>query len=214
VAQRPEGRVAIRSYRGVLDEVERRIFRLDRWRLPTPHGVPVRSVGYALVCLIAVIAASSLPLVGPLLGLLPDSLRLAAVPALCGWALATLRLDGRPPHRALASAARYLTMPRSLSGLRPCPAVGSELAPLKAVELAAVGDGSELRAGRLRGPARVTLRYPARAVLGGARFRSGEPRGRLAAARRITLTVAPRGRRPLGRARTLKVPAGGEVRVR
>ena len=151
MSERPSGRVAIRSYRGVVDEVERRIFRLDRWRLPTPHGVPVRGVGYALACLLALLVATGLPLIGAVLGLVPDSLRLLVLPALGGWAMASLSIDGRPPHRALLAAARHLVSPKTLSGLRPCPPAGSELAPVEAVEIAAVGDGPRLRAGRVRG---------------------------------------------------------------
>jgi len=212
MSERPSGRVAIRSYRGVVDEVERRIFRLDRWRLPTPHGVPVRGVGYALACLLALLVATGLPLIGAVLGLVPDSLRLLVLPALGGWAMASLSIDGRPPHRALFAAARHLVSPKTLSGLRPCPPADSELAPVEAVEIAAVGDGPRLRAGRVRGPARLTLRYPARARAEGGR--RGEGRAPLASARRLTLLAAGEGDRPLVRARTLTVPAGREVRVR
>lgn len=214
MSERPSARVAVRSYRGVVDEVERRIFRLDRWRLPTPHGVPVRGVGYALGCLLVLLLASGLPLVGPLLGLLPDSLRLLALPALGGWAMASLRIDGRPPHRMLFAAARYLASPRTLSGLRRCPPAGAELAPVEALEIAAVGDGPTLRAGRVRGPARLTLRYPARARAEGGRGSDRDAGARLAAARRLTLSAAGEGRGPLARARTLTVPAGLQVRVR
>ena len=35
----------IRSYRRVF-EVDRRIYRVDRWALPVPGGVPLRGVGY------------------------------------------------------------------------------------------------------------------------------------------------------------------------
>ena len=38
-------RVVIRSYRRVF-EVDRRIYRVDRWALPVPGGVPLRAVGY------------------------------------------------------------------------------------------------------------------------------------------------------------------------
>ncbi|MEZ5155331.1 MAG: hypothetical protein R2718_04380 [Solirubrobacterales bacterium] len=211
MSERPSARVAVRSYRGVVDEVERRIFRLDRWRLPTPHGVPVRGVGYALGCLLVLLLASGLPLVGPLLGLLPDSLRLLALPALGGWAMASLRIDGRPPHRMLFAAARYLASPRTLSGLRRCPPAGAELAPVEALEIAAVGDGPTLRAGRC-GPARLTSATPARRTRACGSDRDAG--ARLAAARRLTLSAAGEGRGPLARARTLTVPAGLQVRVR
>ena len=37
--------MVIRSYRRVF-EVDRRIYRVDRWALPVPGGVPLRAVGY------------------------------------------------------------------------------------------------------------------------------------------------------------------------
>ena len=215
MARSDSGRVPVRSYRGVVDEVERRIFRVDRWRLPTPHGVSVRAVGYVLACLLALLIASSLPLVGPVLSLLPDSARLAALPLLGGWALASLRIDGRAPHRALAAALRWYVSPRTLAGLQPCPAVGDRLAPVDAVQIAPSGDEARLRAGRVRGPARVTLRYPARVeVEGSRRGAGGDPGDRLAPARRVRVFAPERRVRALSVARTLRVPAGREVELR
>src|SRR3954451_16233975 len=56
-------RVVIRSYRRVF-EVDRRIYRVDRWALPVPGGVPLRAVGYFAAALIVVIVAGALPGVG------------------------------------------------------------------------------------------------------------------------------------------------------
>ena len=55
----------IRSYRRVF-EVDRRIYRIDRWALPVPGGVPLRAVGYFVAALLAMIVAGSLPGVPPL----------------------------------------------------------------------------------------------------------------------------------------------------
>ncbi len=209
-----DARVVVRSYRGVVDEVERRIFRLDRWRLPTPHGVSVRAVGYVIGCFLALALASRLPIVGLLVGVIPDSVRLVALPLLGGWALASLRVDGRAPHRALASAVRFWVSPRSLAGLRPCPREGSLWAPLEEVQLAPSGDEPRVRAGRVRGPARLTLRYPARVEIEGPRLGGGDPQTRMARARRIRVLASERSVRALGVARTLRVPIGREIELR
>ena len=57
--------MVIRSYRRVF-EVDRRIYRVDRWALPVPGGVPLRAVGYFAAALLAVIAAGELPGTGEL----------------------------------------------------------------------------------------------------------------------------------------------------
>jgi hypothetical protein len=205
----------VRSYRGVIDEVERRIFRLDRWRLPTPHGVSVRAVGYVACCLLAVLLASGLPLVGSVLGLLPDSLRLVVLPVLGGWAMASLRIDGRPPHRACAAVLRYRLSPRTLAGLRPCPRVGDRLAPVEMVQIAPSGDEPRLRPGRVRGPSWIGLRYPVRVEVEGARGTgSDRPRRRLANAHRVRVISRPERARALQVVRTLRVPAGREIEFR
>jgi hypothetical protein len=205
-------RVRVRSYRGVVDEVERRIFRIDRWRLPTPHGVSVRALLYTLACLLVVLIAARLPLVGWIVGAIPSSARLVAAPALGGWLLASTRLDGRPPHHALCSAALYLSGPKTLAGLRRCPAVGSRLAPVDELRIAPSGDEPRFRRGTVRGPATLALRYPARIELDGVPRRSGsDPAERLATARRLRVTALGEGARTLPRARTLRIPEGKEV---
>lgn len=189
--------VAVRSYRSVLDGLERRIYRLDRWRLPTPHGVSVRSIVYVLAVLATVAVAGRLPVAGAGLSLVPDSLRWLGVPLTGGIALAAWAPDGRPPHAALRSLVRFWLWPRTLAGLRRCAPVGAELAALGRVQLAPSGDEPRYRRGRVRGPARVVLRYPARV----------ERRGS-----RLSLRSAGPGR-ALSRGVELRLGAGGELRV-
>lgn len=181
--------VAVRSYRDVVDVVERRIFRIDRWRLPTPHGVPIQAIAYAGVCLVVVVFAAGLPVVGALLGLLPASVRYLALPAVAGWALTSLSIDGRRPHHAMLAAARHRARRRTLAGLRPSIAVGTSFAPVGCVQVASAGDEGRYRRGRVRGPALVTLRYPAGLVV-------------------------ERGWWPLGRVRVAGLPGASRVRVR
>lgn len=204
--------VEVRSYRAVVDEVERRIFRVDRWRLPTPHGVSVRAIVYALACVGAILVASGVPVLGALVGELPASVRYLALPAVGGWALSAWRIDGRAPHRTLAAAVRFAASGRTLAGVRPCPAVGTELSPVEAIEVAPSGDEPRLRRGRVRGPALVGLRYPARVAFDGAK-RAGDLHARLAGARHVRISAMAGEARALARGRVLRVPARGEVEL-
>lgn len=198
-------RVPIRSYRGVIDSVERRIFRIDRWRIPKPDGLSVRAVVYTIATFIAVLLVGRLPVVGQILGLMPTSVRLVALPILGGWGLSSWAPDGRAPHHALISAVRYFRLPKHLAGLRPCPALGTQLAPVAGVSIAAGVDESTYRPGSVKGPAVLTLRYPAEVTVEG---RGGE----LATAKRLRIS-APEGRvRPMPQGHVLEIPAGKEVR--
>lgn len=202
--------VAIRSYRAVLDDVERRIYRVDRWRLPAPGGVQVRAIVYTIAALAVVAVGSGLPLVGDLLGILPPSVRYLALPVAAGWGLASWRIDGRAPHHALAALGRFAARARTLSGVAPSPAVGLRLAPVASVQVAPSGDETAYRAGRVDGPARVVLRYPARLEFEGAARR--RPRvERIARARRVRVSGLEGTERPLVVGHELRVPKGAEV---
>ena len=204
--------VTVRSYRGVVDEVERRIFRIDRWRLPTPYGVPVRAVVYAVVAFFASLVAARLPVLGLLVGAIPSSVRLIALPLVAGWGLSAWRVDGRAPHRALASVALFLGRAKTRAGLRPCPRIGARLAPVAAVQIAPSGDEPRFRRGRVKGPATITVAYPARIALSGAARGVGKSATeRLATARRLRVRAIGRTTRSLAVARTLRVPVGKEV---
>lgn len=200
----------VRSYRGVLDGVERRIYRVDRWRLPNPGGVSVRAVIYGVACILTSLIAAQLPVAGQLGAVVPDSVRFFALPVVCAWALASWAPDGRPPHSALRSLAGYLIRPRTLSGLRKAPAAGESYAPVAAVQIASTGDGTHYPSGRVRGPAALVLRYPAAISLDGA---SGESRAeQLATAKRIRVSEPDGGRgRPLPAGRRIEIPETKEV---
>jgi TcpE family len=200
--------VAVRSYRAVLDDVERRIYRVDRWRLPAPGGVQVRAIVYTIIAALTVMMAARLPVTGQLLGLLPVGVRVVALPVAAGWALASWQIDGRAPHHALAGLARYRVRPRTLAGLRPTAAVGAQVAPVAAVQIAPAGDEPAYRRGRIRGPARVVLRYPARLEVEQRRGRGSDG---LPAARRVRVCGLRERPRPLSRGRELRVPDGAEV---
>jgi hypothetical protein len=191
------GRVVVRSYAIVLDRLDRRLFKLDRWRLPFPHGLELRALAYAASCLLLVLVASRLPLAGGLLGLLPAPIHWGLLPFGGAFALARWRPDGRAPHRTLRSLVRHACGPRELAGLRRCPRSGSVLVPL--VELVTFPDWrtARYRAGRIRGPAKLTLRYPASCELRGS-----------------AIWVEARSGEPLFAGKLVEVPAGGELVIR
>src|SRR5947209_845568 len=98
--------LVIRSYATVF-RLERRLHKIQHWRLPLPHGLPLRGAGYALAALIAIVLASRLPLVGGLLGRVPAPFHYVIAPGAIGMALARLRVDGRPAHGFLRAWARH-----------------------------------------------------------------------------------------------------------
>jgi hypothetical protein len=73
-----DGRLVIRSYRRVF-RVDQRIYRVDRWALPVPGGVPLLGVVYFAATLLALLALSVLPVVGELVAQLNPPLRYVIV---------------------------------------------------------------------------------------------------------------------------------------
>jgi hypothetical protein len=206
--------IAVRSYRDVVDVVERRIFRIDRWRIPHPGGVPAVALGYFVVAVAAILFALRLPLLGELLALMQPALRFIGIPAICAWALVSWQVDGRRPHHALVSALRHRLGARTLAGLRAVPAVGTRLAPLDGATIAPSGDEPRYRAGRVRGPATVVLRYPAEVRV---EDRRGHPvvaptlDAALPRGRRVRVRAMAGAARPLGVGELVEIPADGEL---
>jgi hypothetical protein len=207
------GRVPIRSYR-VVFRLERRLVKIDRWRLPFPYGIEVRALIYGAVVYLAMLVLSRLPLSGALLGLLPAPLHWGLLPLGISFALTKLRIDGRAPHRVLVAALRWAFAPRHLAGLRPCPPAGFTFAPLGDVWFRPDWRAPRYRRALITGPANVTLRYPATVQATRSarqRLRGGEVgigRGEIAAARLVVHADAPR---PMFTGRTIHIPRGGRV---
>src|SRR3954451_9679817 len=98
-----EHEIPIRSF-GVVFDLERRIHKIDRFRVPLPYGLPLRSLGYAILALSIVLVASGVPLIGkPIVGI-PAPLRLVGLPVAAAYALTGLHIDGRPPPGGGATA--------------------------------------------------------------------------------------------------------------
>lgn len=194
----PANRITVRSYRTCF-RVERRIYKLDRWRLPAPWGVPLRGIGYAAAALVAVLLLTRLPVLGGLLDDVHPVFRLGGVPMLAAYVLCAFEPDGRPAHRAIVARVRVRLRPRYVAAPRAVPAPGT-IVRLADVTLAADERTSAYRPARVVGPARVVLRYPGRAR------RSGWRRRRMT----ITQTSAT----ALDRGVTVTVPEGHELWVR
>jgi hypothetical protein len=157
--------ITIRSFRVVFD-LERRIHKVDRWRLPVPYGVPVRGIAYFALCLAAVVVVGSLPILGGVIRLLSPPLRFVIAPVGIACLLAWVRVDGRPGHAAVASWTRFRLAPRRLSCFRPAPAVGG-VERLGEVLFAPDERSARYRPAVIEGPADVLLCYPPHGWLAG-----------------------------------------------
>ena len=189
----PEEQLSIRSYR-LCFELERRIHKIDRWRIPVPYGVPLRGIAYAACALGLILVAGGLPLIGPLLALVHPAVRLVVAPAAAGYLLWQLRIDGRPAHRAALAWARLALSPARVAAFRAAPAPGPQR--LGDVSVCPDERSCRYRPALIAGPASVLLRYPA----------SGRRRGR-------TLHLRPVAGGAMWRGKRLKVGSGRRVRV-
>lgn len=159
--------LTIRSFR-LAFKLERRIHKIDRFRLPLPYGLPLRSVAYALVAFAFVVAASALPVASAMLDLLPWPIAYGVIPAAAAQLLTQIELDGRPAHEVAGAWLRLRFGPRRLVGFaatRP-----SRLERLH--EFVVVPDERDVRyrRGRVDGPATVILRQHATATPRGTRL--------------------------------------------
>jgi hypothetical protein len=188
-----EGILQIRSFR-VCFKLERRIHKIDRWRLPLPYGIPLRGIGYAAVVLVAMLVLSRLPVVGAVLGLLSPWLRFAALPIGIAYLLTQWKVDGRAAHAVGLAWLLMWLRPRRVSAFRPAPPLGA--VSLGTIPVAPDERTHRYRKGVVEGPATVILRYPAKL----------RKRGR-------SLHVRQESSEPLWRGKQVKLAAGQRVVV-
>jgi hypothetical protein len=192
-----DGKITLRSYR-LAFELERRIHRIDRFRIPVPYGIPLAGLGYAAAIAVGLLVVGELPLIGALVHVLPWPLRLVVLPGLATRALCHQRADGRPAHEALVAACAFALSAKQLVALerRPSRAVEPATIPIAADER-----GPLYTQGEVVGPATVLLRQPAAVDVRGRRARLrqlddrllAEPQElRLEAGARLEITCAPR----------------------
>jgi hypothetical protein len=169
-----ETTLPIQSFRQCF-AVERRIHRLDQWRLPLPYGLPVRGIVYFVAVLAAMFVLVKVPVLGAVLGTLPTPVRLVVLPVGGAWALISLQIDGRASHMVGVAWLRLQLEPRRLVGFRAAPR--SELELLGTVTLAPDERSPRLRPGVVSGRGRIVLRYPVDARAGGKRLRVSQQDG-------------------------------------
>jgi len=183
-------RLQLRSYR-LAFQLERRIHRVDRFRIPVPYGLPLSAVGWWFGALVVVLIMGRVPLVGSVLGLLPWPVRLVLLPAAAAHLLCALGSDGRPAWERGLARARW--------ELRAQNIVGCVRQRRRSVErvsdVSIVGDerGSRLRPATVTGGGGVLVARPARGLVRGARLEltPGDDRW-LVAPRRLELAEGSR----------------------
>src|SRR5215210_3923456 len=147
--------MVIRSYRRVF-EVDRRIYRIDRWALPVPGGVPLRAVGYFAVALMALIAAGALPGSGELVGALSPPIRFVVLPLAIAVLGTQAAPDGRAAHRFAWDWLRLRLRARRRCAGRVVSLEGEPVAWHGRLGVSWDRHGAELHGARLRGPVSVT----------------------------------------------------------
>jgi hypothetical protein len=149
--------IPIRSYR-VCFKVERRIHKIDRWRIPLPFGVPVRGAGYALALLAAVLVGGQLPLLGLFVSALPIPVRFVLLPIGGAYALSQWQIDGRPAHATAIAWSRMWLSPRRIAAFRRAPSPG--VVRFSGLTIAPDERTAQTRRAVIHGPAAIVLRYP------------------------------------------------------
>ncbi len=186
--------LTIRSFR-LAFELERRIHRIDRFRLPLPYGLPLRGAAYAVAAFVAVVMVGRLPVVGAVLGLLPWPIRYGVLPAVLAQLLTQIQLDGRPAHEVVGAWLRLRLGPRRTVAF--APAARGKLDYLADVTMVPDERGPTYRAGFIDGPGTVLLRQSAALTERGAR-----------------LVVVPTDDRPLYRGKRIALKRGQRVVLR
>ena len=155
------GKVVIRSFRLVFDRGYRRLFKIDRYRLPFAYGLPILGIFYAALVALALVLVARLPVAGPALAALPPPIHWVAIPVGLSMVMLHWRPDGLKPHAALWAWLVAVFTVRDLSCWQPAE---RDTDVLELGEIACAPDGREgcYRPGRVSGPAEVLLRYPAR----------------------------------------------------
>lgn len=161
VREGPAPGFEVRSFR-VVFRLERRLYKVQRWRIPVPHGIPVRGLGYGVGVLAVLLLISRVPVLGAAVAHVPAPVRFVIAPVLVAGALARLSVDGRPAHRHLSAWVRHRLNADEVSAFRPIGGVGSEHRFLDPVPVVPDASGAVYRRAHVRGPASLVVRYPAR----------------------------------------------------
>jgi TcpE family len=152
-------RLVIRSYRRVF-EVDRRIYRVDRWALPVPGGVPLRGLGYFVATILVLLGFGRVPGVGELVGALSPPLRFVVVPLAAAVLGTQAAPDGRSAHRFAWDWLRFRLRARRRCAGRVVALEGEPIACGGVLGVRWDCHDAGLHRSRVRGPARVTFAVP------------------------------------------------------
>jgi hypothetical protein len=189
-----EGSIDVRGYHNCF-RIERRIQKIDRWRIPIPYGVPLRALGYAAIALTAILVLGSLPLIDQLLGMFGPWFRYALLPIGTAWGMYRWKIDGRSSPASAFAWLRWRLGRQRISACRDATQTGP--VTLGDVTLAPDERSSRLRPAVIEGPAKVVFRYPV----------ERKERGR-------TLTVSQTSAQPQRRGTQVRLHDGQRVVVR
>lgn len=143
-------RFVIRSYRRVF-EVDRRIYRVDRWALPVPGGVPLRAVGYFAAMVLLVV------LLGDVLAFLSPPLRYVVLPLAVAVLGTQAAPDGRTAHRFAWDWLCFRLRTHRRSAGRTVQLAGEPVRWDGELAVRWDADAPMLQHARVTGPARVTF---------------------------------------------------------
>src|SRR3954452_17819997 len=134
------GKIVIRSFRLVFDRGYRRLFKIDRYRLPFAYGVPMLGILYTALVALVLVFAAKLPIAGPALGALPPPVHWVALPVGLAMVMLHWRPDGLKPHVALWAWLDAALTVRELSCWQPAERQGDSF---ELGDIACAPDGRE-----------------------------------------------------------------------
>src|SRR4051812_15327191 len=121
------GKIVIRSFRLVFDRGYRRLFKIDRYRLPFAYGVPMLGILYTALVAPALVLVGKLAVIGPALAELPPPIHWVALPVGLATVMLHWRPDGLKPHVALWASLEAALTVRELSCWQPAERDGDGL---------------------------------------------------------------------------------------
>lgn len=152
-------KLQIRSYRKVF-KIDRKLYKVDRWYLPVPGGVPLRGLGYFTLALLAILVLGQLPIFGLVLSLLSPPLRYVILPI--GVAIYGMQHhpDGRTAHRFALQWFMFKLRARRCCANHPVPLDGEPVKWAGRVGVRHDAHSASLRHARITGVARVIFNVP------------------------------------------------------
>lgn len=154
--------IVIRSFRVVFDLGLRRLFKVDRFRVPFPYGLPLRGVAYWAAALLTLLILGRLPGTSEFVAALPPPVRYLLLPGGLAYLLLQIAPDGRSAHSAGLAWVRFRLAPKRIAAWRSAETIGARFV-LGDVTFVPDERCARYRPARVLGPTRVLLRYPARA---------------------------------------------------